>query len=474
MLYINGEWVSSMTERTIAVDNPATKEVIEYVAYGDRTDTEKAIEAAHRAFGHWKRMTGKERGAFLSKTADHLRTQVDELAEIVIREMGKPMKEAKGEIALAIDYLDWYAEEAKRIYGETIMPSHSEKRLFAIKQPVGVVGAVTPWNFPVAMITRKIAPALAAGCTVVLKPASSTPLSAIKVFESFHASGLPSGVVNLVIGDAEQVVGEFTRNPLVRKLTFTGSTEVGKKLIRDSADTVKNVSMELGGHAPFIVFSDADLDAAVEGAVASKFRNAGQTCICANRIYVERSIAEEFGEKLAQRVSQLRIGYSLAEDVDVGPLIDKNALQKVEDHVQDAIKHHGKVLCGGKPAETSYDGYFYEPTVINFANEKMKIATEETFGPVAPIFTFENEDELIQMANHPQYGLAAYFYTRDLKRAFYIMEELEYGIVGINDPLPTVAQSPFGGLKESGLGREGGKYGLEEFLEVKYVSINLG
>jgi succinate-semialdehyde dehydrogenase/glutarate-semialdehyde dehydrogenase len=340
-----------------------------------------------------------------------------------------------------------------------------------IRQPVGVAAAITPWNFPLSMITRKIAPALAAGCTVVLKPAPATPLSAIKVFECFHEAGLPKGVVNLVIGPAEEIGAEMTSHPEVRKITFTGSTAVGKKLLRDSADTVKKVSMELGGHAPLIVFEDADLDAAVEGVLSSKFKNTGQTCISTNRVYVADSVAEEFGKKLAEKVSGLRVGNGMEDGVDVGPLINKGALEKVVGHVQDASERSGKVLCGGRTAESAGgNGYFYEPTVIHHANEQMKIATEETFGPVAPIFQFQTEEEVIERANHASYGLAAYCFTKDLGRGFRMMRELEYGIVGINDPAPITVQAPFGGVKESGIGKEGGKYGLDEYLEEKFVS----
>ena len=473
MLYVNGEWQEAKSGKTITVINPATKEVIGEVASGGAEDTEEAIEAADKAFQLWKNKTGKMRGEYLARAANLLRNKTEELARVITEEMGKPIQESKAEIGLAVDYLDWYAEEAKRIYGETLPASHEDKRLMVVKQPVGVVAAITPWNFPVAMITRKIAPALAAGCTVVVKPASATPLSAMKVFEAFEEAAFPKGVVNLIHGSARIVAEKMTSAPQVKKLTFTGSTEVGKQLIRQSADTVKKVSMELGGHAPFMVFEDADIDEAVDGAIASKFRNAGQTCICTNRIYVQESIAREFGEKLSAKTSEMKIGNGLEEGVAIGPLIDGGAVDKTIDHVKNALEHGGKVLCGGKEANTYLDGYFYEPTVIMDANEDMKISYEETFGPVAPIFTFQNESEAIEKANNTQYGLAAYVYTKDLDRFYTIMEALDYGIIGINDPSPTVAQSPFGGFKESGLGREGGKYGMEEYLEEKYVSIKL-
>lgn len=388
--------------------------------------------------------------------------------------MGKPIKEAKREVVSASSYLEWFVEEARRVYGDTVPANQSDKHLMVVRQPIGVVAAITPWNFPLSMITRKIAPAIAAGCTVVVKPAPATPLSAIKVFECFHEAGLPKGVANLIIGDAESIGKELTQSPIVRKLTFTGSTAVGKKLIRDCADTVKKVSMELGGHAPFIVFADADLEAAASGAVAASFVNNGQTCICANRVYVEESVADEFGRIFAEKASQLKVGNGLEEDTQVGPLINEAAFEKVTSHVNNAIEHKGVVLCGGEPYHSEgLNGYFYKPTVINYATEDMKIANEETFGPVAPIFTFTSVDEVIQRANDTPYGLAAYCYTNDLSRALYVMNELEYGIVGINDAAPVTVQGPFGGFKESGIGREGGKSGIMEYLEEKYVSIQL-
>lgn len=473
MLYINGEWVNAISGKTMEVTNPATGDVIQAVASGDAEDTKTAIQAASQAFQTWRKVTAKDKSSYLRSIAERLRARKEDLARTVTEEMGKPYKESLGEVNLAIDYVDWYAEEAKRIYGDTIPASHADKRIMVVKEPVGVTAAVTPWNFPVAMITRKIAPAIAAGCPVILKPASATPLSAIKVFEAIHEAELPKGVANLVSGSASKVVGEMTSNELVRKITFTGSTEVGKKLMRDSADTVKKVSMELGGHAPFVVFNDADIEVAAEGAVASKFRNAGQTCICTNRIYVQEDIAEQFGKVFASKVAELKMGNGLEEGVDIGPLINEEALEKVEDHIQNATSHGGTILCGGKRGNNEA-GVFYQPTVIQGATEEMKIATEETFGPVAPIFTFQTDEEAVRKANHAQYGLAAYCYTKNVNRAFYMMEELEYGIVGINDAVPTTAQAPFGGVKESGIGREGGKYGIEEYLEEKFVSFNLG
>jgi succinate-semialdehyde dehydrogenase / glutarate-semialdehyde dehydrogenase len=475
MLYINGEWKSSYSGETFVIYNPATGEKISEVASCGREETKEAIEAANVAFQSWKNTTGQERGLLLSKVANIIRENGEEIAQTITKEMGKPISEARREIISGSNYVEWFAEEAKRIYGETIPAPQFDKHLMLIQQPIGVVGAITPWNFPLSMVTRKIAPALAAGCTVVLKPAPATPLTAIKVFECFHKAGLPKGVVNLVIGPAEEIGAELTNNPFVRKITFTGSTAVGKKLMRDSAETVKKISMELGGHAPFIVFKDAEIESAVTGAISTKFVNNGQTCICTNRIYVEEEIAEEFGAKLAEKASQLIVGDGLDVNTQVGPLINESALKKVEGHVRDAIDHNGQILCGAERIEFSnLKGCFYKPTVINHAHEKMKIATEETFGPVVPIFTFKSEEEVIKRANNTNYGLAAYCYTTDLRRGLRMMRELDYGIVGINDPAPIVTQSPFGGIKESGIGKEGGKQGIQEYLEKKFVSIHIG
>ncbi|MCH1625778.1 NAD-dependent succinate-semialdehyde dehydrogenase [Fredinandcohnia quinoae] len=474
MLYMNGEWRPSTSGKMLQVKNPATNELIQEVAYGGAEETREAIQAATDAFSSWKKRTGKERGKYLEKIAALLRERTNEIAIVMTSEMGKPLPEAIREIGIAIDYVDWYAEEAKRVYGDTLTPSHPDKHLMVLKEPVGVTAAITPWNFPIAMITRKLAPALAAGCTVILKPASATPITAIKVFECFHEAELPKGVANLIIGSASEIANEMTSNPEVKKITFTGSTEVGKKLIRDSAQTMKKVSMELGGHAPFIIFEDADLDKAVEGIMLTKFKNCGQTCISTNRIYVSEKVSEECGKRLAERVKNLKIGNGLEAGIDVGPMIDEKALEKVEEHVQDALELNGKLLCGGKRMTLpDLPGSFYEPTVIHGANENMKIITEETFGPVAPIIPFSTEEEVLTKVNHKQYGLASYLYTKDLSRAFRIMRELDYGIIGINDPTPIVAQAPFGGVKESGIGREGGKYGLEEYLEEKFVSIQI-
>lgn len=472
MLYINGEWRNAYSNETMDVINPATGEVIAQVASGGSRETKEAIAAADAAFQEWKNTTAFDRAQYMKKVSELMRERAEDLAKTITMEMGKPINEARREVNSAINYNDWFLEEAKRVYGETVPASHQDKHLMVLREPVGVTAAITPWNFPLSMITRKISPAIAAGCTVIIKPAPATPLSAIKLFECFHDAGLPAGVVNLVIGPAKEIGSELTKSPIVRKLTFTGSTAVGKKLLRDSADTVKKVSMELGGHAPFIVFRDADLDLAVNSAVMTKFVNNGQTCICTNRIYVEKSIAEEFGEKFAAKAKALRVGNGLNEEVQVGPLISEQSLKKVESHVQDALAHNGKLLCGGKRYESEgLNGYFYEPTVINYANEEMKIATEETFGPVAPIFSFSSEEEVIEKANQTNYGLAAYCFTIDLGKAFRMMKALEYGIVGINDPAPIVVQAPFGGYKESGIGREGGRSGILEYVEEKFVSI---
>lgn len=475
MLYINGEWRDAASGKTFDVKNPATGEVIATVAKGSTADTEAAIEAAQAAFGPWSRLTAKERYAYLKKTADILRARTEEIAVLITREMGKPVAEARGEIGLAIDYLDWYAEEGKRIYGDTIPASAPNKRLLVLRQPVGVVGAITPWNFPIAMITRKLAPALAAGCTILLKAASATPLAAIEVFKALHEAGVPKGVANLVNGSASEVVGAMMASPVVRKITFTGSTEVGKELVRQSADTMKKVSMELGGHAPFLVFEDADLDKAADGAIASKFRNAGQTCVCTNRIYVQKSVAERFSAIMAEKMKSMVVGNGLESGVNVGPMIDEGAMAKAQEHIDDAVAKGATILCGGgRLTEGAFaNGNFFAPTVLSGATHEMKISYEETFGPVAPIFTFETEAEAIQLANATVFGLASYIFTKDGSRMFRVAEQLDYGIVGINDAMPTVAQAPFGGVKESGVGREGGKYGIEDYLDYKFLSLQI-
>ena len=475
MQYINGEWRHSASGKTYSVYNPATAKVIEEVARGGKEDGHLAIDAAQNALPLWAKKTAKERSIYLKTVADKLREQIEDLAAIITTEMGKPVAEAKGEVNLAADYLEWYAEEGKRIYGDTIPASSETKRIIVLRQPVGVVGAITPWNFPIAMLARKIAPALAAGCTVVLKPAEATPLTAIEVMKIFHEVGLPKGVLNLVHGDAAPIGDAMMERQEVRKITFTGSTKVGKELAAKASATMKKISMELGGHAPFIIFADADLEKAAEGVIASKFRNAGQTCICTNRIYVQKTIAERFSDILVTKMKNLVVGNGLHPEVTIGPLINEAAVAKTEEHIQDAIQKGAKVIYGGKkPAGEEYDnGHFYEPTVLLHATHEMKIATEETFGPVAPIFEFETEEEALYLANYTSYGLAAYFYTKDISRVFRMSEGLEYGIIGINDPVPTTEQAPFGGVKESGVGREGGKYGLEDYLEYKFLSLEL-
>ncbi|MFT8320641.1 MAG: NAD-dependent succinate-semialdehyde dehydrogenase [Bacillus sp. (in: firmicutes)] len=474
MLYIDGVWQESESKETFNVLNPATGEVVDCIAKGGKKEAQLAINAAQKAFLPWSKLTANERYAYLKAAADILRGRVDRLAELITKEMGKPVSEAKGEIGLAIDYLDWYAEEGKRIYGDTIPASSPSKRLMVVRQPVGVIGAITPWNFPIAMITRKLAPALAAGCTAVLKPSEESPLSAMEVVKALHEAGIPNGVVNLVHGQPKEIGDVLMSSPIVKKITFTGSTAVGKELVRKSADTMKKISMELGGHAPFIVFEDADLDRAVDGAIASKFRNAGQTCICTNRIYVQKSISVEFANRLKAKMEQLIVGNGLQEGVNIGPLINERAIEKTESHVSDAVSKGAKVIYGGsKPEGKSFSkGYFFNPTLLLNATNEMKIAYEETFGPVAPIFVFETEEEVIEKANDTVYGLASYIFTQNGARMFRVSEALDYGIVGVNDAMPTVAQAPFGGVKESGIGREGGRYGIEDYLETKFVSFD--
>jgi succinate-semialdehyde dehydrogenase / glutarate-semialdehyde dehydrogenase len=471
-LYIHGEWVPAISGESYEVINPATNEVVSRAAYGDGRDAKRAIDSAMSAFAEWSQTPARERAAVLMKMYQLVLDRKEELARTITEEMGKPIREARGEVQSAADYIQWNAEEAKRVYGETIPASFKDKRLLTIRQPVGPVAAITPWNFPLAMVTRKLTPALAAGCTVVLKPAAQTPGCAVKLFEIAAQAGLPRGVINLVMGSSSKIGKEMLTNEKIRKVTFTGSTEVGKILMKEAADQVKRVSMELGGHAPFIVFEDADLDAAAEGAILSKFRNTGQTCICANRLYVHSSVVEEFTSILKQKVEQMVIGNGLEESTEVGPLVDSNALLKVEDHVDDALSKGATLITGGKRCDVA-KGNFYHPTVLTNMTEDMKITTEETFGPVAPIYSFEHEEEVLAKANNTVYGLAAYFYTRSLGRAIRCYEGLEYGMIGCNDPVPTTVQGPFGGWKESGMGREGGPHGLNDFLETKFVSIKI-
>jgi succinate-semialdehyde dehydrogenase/glutarate-semialdehyde dehydrogenase len=446
------------------------------VADAGREDATRAVEAAHGAFPGWAALAAPDRAKLLFKAAALMLERKEELARILTSEQGKPLKEAQGEIEYAAAFVTWYAEEGKRVYGETIPASVAHKRLLVIKQPVGVVVAITPWNFPAAMVTRKIAPALAAGCPVVLKPAEQTPLTAIVLFQIFEEAGFPAGVVNLIATrDPSEVGRELLENPLVRMIAFTGSTEIGKLLMRGAAAQVKRISLELGGNAPFIVFEDADLDKAVAAAVSSKFRNMGQTCICANRIYVQDSILESFTTKFVERVRQLKMGNGLEEGVHVGPLIDEGGFKKVCAHVEDAVAKGARILTGGTPRTDGpfAHGHFFEPTVLADVRKGMQILEEETFGPVAPLVPFRDEAEVIQAANDTRFGLAAYFYSQNVSRCIRVAEQLEYGIVGANDAMPAVPQAPFGGLKESGFGREGGREGIEEFLEVKLISLGL-
>lgn len=472
-MYVNGEWVKALSEDSFPVTNPADGEQIGNVPNGGKEDAKLAVDAAYDAFKTWSEKTADERSHLLRRWYDAILDHKEEIAETLTLEQGKPLKEALGEITYAASFIQWYAEEAKRIYGETIPASAPDKRILVLKQPVGVVAAITPWNFPAAMITRKVAPALAAGCTAIVKPAEQTPLTALKLAETAERAGFPKGVINVITGDAKQIGEAWLKDPRVRKLTFTGSTEVGKLLMRGASDTVKKVSLELGGHAPFIVFPDADLDTAVEGVIQSKFRNNGQTCVCANRIYVHTDIVDAFVEKFKREVEKLTVGYGLEEDTQIGPLIDEQAYLKVQHHIQDAVDRGATLVCGGNRLTEYENGYFIEPAIIRNVTDEMKVMKEETFGPVAPISTFQSVEEVIARANHTPYGLAAYIFTTNLKTAVTVSEQLEYGIVGVNDGLPSVAQAPFGGFKESGLGREGGHYGIEEFLEIKYVSIKI-
>ncbi|MEW9671758.1 NAD-dependent succinate-semialdehyde dehydrogenase [Ammoniphilus sp. 3BR4] len=474
-MYINGEWVLAESGETTEVINPATSEPVGVVTYGTDVDTAKAIDAAHGAFKGWSQLTAQKRSKLLYNLYELIRKNRDELAAIMSAEMGKPLGEAKFEALGAADNFMWYAEEAKRVYGETIPSTVDNKRIMVIKQPVGVVAAITPWNFPVNMLARKIAPALAAGCTVVVKPAMKTPLSAIRMFELMEEAGFPKGVVNLVLGKASAIGKEIVDNPKVAKITFTGSTEIGKQLMEGAAKQVKRISMELGGHAPFIVFDDANIDAAVQGLFESKYRNTGQMCICTNRLYVQESIVEAFTEKLVARLKNTKVGDGRVKGVEIGPLVDENALNSVLAHIEDAKAKGGNIAFGGnRLTDGEYEkGFFLEPTVITNVTPDMKVCYEETFGPVVPVIPFKDEAEVIQMANDTTFGLAAYAYTQNNSRCFRIAEALEYGIVGINDGSPTQTQAPFGGFKESGIGREGGHYAMEGFLETKFVSFGI-
>ncbi|KSW24355.1 MULTISPECIES: NAD-dependent succinate-semialdehyde dehydrogenase [unclassified Pseudomonas] len=463
--YIDGQWHSGGP--TYAVRNPATGEVVIEVPRGGAEETNAAIAAAERALPAWRALLAKERAARLRRWAELMLASQDELARLLSREQGKPLAEAKGEVAYAASFLEWFAEEAKRVYGDVIPSPKTDARIVVTKQPIGVVAAITPWNFPLAMVTRKVGPALAAGCTLILKPSEETPLSAFALAVLAEQAGIPAGVFNIVSGDAPAIGGALQASGVVRKLSFTGSTRTGKLLMRQAADTLKKVSLELGGNAPFIVFADADLDAAVRGAMASKFRNTGQTCVCVNRFYVQDEVYEAFTAKLAEAVRALRVGNALEGDTEQGPLINEAALAKVEQHVGDALEKGARLLCGGQ--RHALGGTFYEPTVLAEANAGMLIAGEETFGPVAACFRFRDEAEALRLANDTPYGLSAYFYSRDIGRVWRMAEGLEAGMVGINEGIISTEVAPFGGIKESGLGREGSKYGLDDYLEIKYL-----
>jgi len=469
-MYINGQWVSANDGSTFDVFNPSNGDKIGEVANGDRNDAQKAIEAARQAFGRWSGITAYQRSEYLYKAYQLMMEKREYLARIMTEEQGKPLKASRGEIQYGADFLLWFAEEAKRVYGETIPAPRSDQRFMVLRQPVGVVAAITPWNYPMSMITRKVAPALAAGCTMVLKPAESTPLCAIEICKIFEQAKIPAGVVNLVTALNPASIGEvFITNPLVRKITFTGSTEVGKILLRGAAEQVKLVSLELGGHAPFVVFEDSDPVYAAKGAVLVKFLNTGQACISPNRIFVHRSIVDPFVEEFKNRVSRMRAGSGFEKGVSIGPLVNSTALEKVERQVTNALDKGATLVCGGcRLVDDNLDkGYFYAPTILNNVTPEMLIYREETFGPVAPIIPFDNQEEVLAMANDTHYGLAAYVYTRDLSRAMRMFEGLNFGIIGINDINPTAAAAPFGGMKESGLGREGGREGIAEYLETK-------
>ena len=467
--FVNGEFIVSNDNKKIEVNNPANLEILGTVPNCGVNETKEAIEAANIAFSSWKNKTAKERSIIIRKWAQLIEENADDLAKIMTLEQGKPLAEAKGEILLGVSYVEFYAEEGKRVYGDIIPDPLPDRRIVIIKQPVGVIGAITPWNFPSTMITRKCAPALAVGCTVVVKPASQTPYSAIALAVLAKEAGFPDGVFNIITGSAKEIGKELTENPIIKKISFTGSTEIGKLLLQQSASTIKKVSMELGGHAPFIVFDDANINEAVIGAMQSKFRNTGQTCICANRIFVHENVYDEFLEKFTKEVSKIKVGNGLDEGVLSGPLIDEHSLNKVKDHVEDAINTGAKIAIGGDIHKLG--GNFYQPTILSNVTSKAKITFEETFGPVAPLYKFSSDEEVIKLANNTPYGLASYFYSRDIGRIWKVAEALEYGMVGVNTGLTTKAEIPFGGVKESGLGREGSRYGLDDYLEIKYISM---
>ncbi len=469
--YIDGQWTAADDGEVFAVTNPATGEQLGTVPSMGEAETRRAIDAAERAWNGWRDLTANERAGILQRWHDLMLDNQEDLAQLMTAEQGKPLAEARGEIAYAASFIQWFAEEGKRIYGDTIPQDQAGRRILVLKQPVGVCAIITPWNFPAAMITRKAAAALAAGCTLVIKPAEDTPYSALALCALAERAGFPAGVINLVSGIPQAIGAELSANPKVRKLSFTGSTEVGRLLMRQCADTVKKISLELGGNAPFIVFDDADLDAAVAGAIASKYRNSGQTCVCANRFLVQDGIYESFAEKLAAAVAQLNVGEGIREGVDQGPLINQQAVEKVEQHIADAVAKGARVAVGGK--RHTLGGTFFQPTLLTGVSTDMQMAHEETFGPVAPLFRFQQEEEAIRMANDTEYGLAAYFYSRDLGRVWRVSEALEYGMVGVNSGIISTAVAPFGGIKQSGIGREGSRYGIDDYLEMKYICISI-
>lgn len=465
--YIDGVWADADGGETIPVNNPATDEIIGTVPRMGTDETRRAIEAANRAYPAWRKRTAKERGEILRKWYNLLLENQDDLAVLMTTEQGKPLAEAKGEITYAAAFIDWFAEEGKRVYGDTIPSPNDDWRIVVTKEPVGVCAAITPWNFPAAMIARKVGPALAAGCTMVAKPATMTPYSAFALAELAERAGVPKGVFSVITGDSAAIGGEMTGNPIVRKITFTGSTEIGKLLMQQAAGTVKKVSMELGGNAPFIVFDDADLEAAVEGAMGSKFRNTGQTCVCANRLLVQDGVYDEFSALLTKRVAEMRVGNGMEDGITQGPLIDLNAVDKVEEHIADAVGKGARIVLGGK--RHSLGGSYFEPTVLADVDTSMMVTREETFGPVAPLFRFKTEEEAIAMANDTEFGLAAFFFSRDIGRVWRVAEALEAGLVGVNAGVISTVEAPFGGFKESGVGREGSKYGIDDYIETKYV-----
>jgi succinate-semialdehyde dehydrogenase/glutarate-semialdehyde dehydrogenase len=469
--YVDGVWADADGGQTITVTNPATGAVIGSVPRMGTAETRRAIEAADRALPAWRALTAKDRAIRLRRWFELMMENQEDLARLMTLEQGKPLVESRGEIAYAASFIEWFAEEGKRVYGDIIPGHQPDKRVLVLKQPIGVTAAITPWNFPSAMITRKAGPALAAGCTMVLKPASQTPFSALALAELAERAGIPKGVLSVVTGSAGEVGGELTGNPIVRKLTFTGSTEIGSQLMAQCAKDIKKVSLELGGNAPFIVFDDADLDAAVDGALMSKYRNNGQTCVCANRLYIQDGVYDAFVAKLQAAVARLRVGDGMDEGVTVGPMIDAKAIAKVEEHIADAVSKGARIVAGGKPHERG--GLFFQPTILVDVPDNAAVAKEETFGPLAPLFRFSQEDDVVRRANDTEFGLAAYFYTRDLSRVFRVGEALEYGIVGVNTGIISSEAAPFGGVKASGVGREGSKYGIDDYVEIKYMCLSI-